>query len=223
MSSCPTPEATAYRKAPATAYSSPEMAADLADLIRALGLDRPVVMGHSMGGFSTTLLAADHGDCLRAAILEDPGWRPKMEAPSDEAVQHRLAEGMAQLEAMKETSRDELMALCHRESPKWSEAELGPWADAKLQLSPRIAYNYTYVREPYYEVMARVRCPVLLITANVALGSNVTSEMAAEAQRIWPQTEVVNVPESGHNIRREGFARLMAAVKAFLARQYPAG
>ena len=209
-------------EAPATAYSSPKMAADLADFIQVLGLDRPVVMGHSMGGFSTTLLAADYGDCLRAAILEDPGWRPKTAPPTESVVQARLAEGMANLQSMKEMSREALIARCHQESPKWSEDELGPWADAKLQLSPQIAYNYTHVREPYDEVMARVRCPVLLITANVALGSNVTAEMAAEAQRIWPQTEVVNVPESGHNIRREGFDKLITAVKEFLARQYPA-
>lgn len=210
-------------EAPETAYSSPTMAADLAGAIRVLGLDRPVVMGHSMGGFSTTLLAADYPDCLRAAILEDPGWRPKLPAPAEDEVQQRLVEGMAQLQAMKEMALDELMALGRQQNPKWSDDELGPWAEAKRQLCPRIAFNYTHVREPYNEAMARVRCPVLLITANVSLGSNVTAEMAAEAQRIWPQTEVVNVPESGHNIRREGFAPLIQAVKGFLARQYAAG
>jgi pimeloyl-ACP methyl ester carboxylesterase len=129
---------------------------------------------------------------------------------------------MAQLQAMKEMSLDELMALGRRQNPKWPDDELRPWAEAKRQLCPRIAFNYTHVREPYNEVMARVKCPVLLMTANVALGSNVTAEMAAEARRIWPQTEVVNVPEEGHNIRREGFATMLQAVKDFLRRQYVA-
>src|SRR5579884_3987242 len=67
--------------APETGYSSKERAADLADLIEALHLDKPAVGGHSMGAQTTFRLAADYPDLLRCAILEDPGFRPANPPP----------------------------------------------------------------------------------------------------------------------------------------------
>src|SRR5512135_2547586 len=49
-------------------------ARDLAGVIQALKLERPVVGGHSMGGSTATALAAGWPGLVRAVILEDPGW-----------------------------------------------------------------------------------------------------------------------------------------------------
>ena len=45
---------------------------DLAALIRALKLERPILMGHSMGSASVAQFAARYPDVPRAVILEDP-------------------------------------------------------------------------------------------------------------------------------------------------------
>ena len=52
---------------------------DLAALIRALKLERPILMGHSMGSASVAQFAARYPDVPRAVILEDPDWsgRPR--------------------------------------------------------------------------------------------------------------------------------------------------
>jgi pimeloyl-ACP methyl ester carboxylesterase len=55
--------------APAQPYTIAGYADDLAFLIGALGLDRPVVVGHSMGGLVTLDLAARHGDRISAAVV----------------------------------------------------------------------------------------------------------------------------------------------------------
>ncbi len=49
-----------------------EHAASLAVLIRALGLDRPVVVGHSMGSQVVTTLAAEHPDSLASLVVIAP-------------------------------------------------------------------------------------------------------------------------------------------------------
>src|SRR5215203_2109357 len=45
---------------------------DLAGLIKALKLDKPILMGHSMGSASVAWFAAKYPDVPRAVILEDP-------------------------------------------------------------------------------------------------------------------------------------------------------
>src|SRR5688572_13896619 len=45
---------------------------DLADLIKELKLNRPILMGHSMGSASVARFAAKYPDVPRAVILEDP-------------------------------------------------------------------------------------------------------------------------------------------------------
>jgi pimeloyl-ACP methyl ester carboxylesterase len=67
------------------------------------------------------------------------------------------------------------------------------------------------------ELLARVRCPVLLLTSDPARGAIVTPEAVQEAKRIRPSLEVVRLSGAGHNIRREQFEAFMAAVSGFLA------
>jgi pimeloyl-ACP methyl ester carboxylesterase len=53
-------------------YTMAGYADDVAWVIDRLGLDRPVVVGHSMGGAIALQLAADHPDAVRAIVLDDP-------------------------------------------------------------------------------------------------------------------------------------------------------
>ncbi|MEZ4831946.1 MAG: alpha/beta hydrolase [Caldilineaceae bacterium] len=60
--------------APADGYSFDDQADDLIAFIQALGLDRPVIMGHSLGGAVCAIVAAKAPQLIRAAILEDPAF-----------------------------------------------------------------------------------------------------------------------------------------------------
>jgi N-formylmaleamate deformylase len=62
-----------------------------------------------------------------------------------------------------------------------------------------------------------LRCPVLLVTADVERGAIVSPEVAEEATRLNPNIRVVHVPGAGHNIRREQYAAFQSAVQGFLA------
>ena len=119
--------------APEQGYGSADHANDLAGVIRALGLKRPAVLGHSMGAASTLALAGLYPDLPRAILLEDPPpwWTPAaaQESPARLAA---LRQGIIEL---KRKTREELIAHARSGSPTWPEAELGPWADAKLRFS----------------------------------------------------------------------------------------
>ena len=57
--------------APEQEYTLEAFADDVAWMIKELGLDRPIVCGHSMGGFVTVMLGKNHPESLRARILVD--------------------------------------------------------------------------------------------------------------------------------------------------------
>jgi pimeloyl-ACP methyl ester carboxylesterase len=197
--------------APEGGYGSGERAADLAGLIVALELDRPAVGGHSMGAGTTLRFAAGYPDLLRCAILEDPGFRAADAPPRAGGPRQMMLERQGK-------TRDELVAQARQAHPSWGEDELGPWADAKLQVSPRFAEApRTFPERPdFRELLPKVRAPVLLITSDPELGGIVTPEVAEEAQRLLPSMRVVRLSGAGHNVRREQFARYLEVVRAFL-------
>ncbi len=70
--------------APEHGYAPSGHAADLAGAIGALGLQRPALLGHSMGAATALALAGTHPDVVGAILLEDPPawWVPALETPA---------------------------------------------------------------------------------------------------------------------------------------------
>jgi pimeloyl-ACP methyl ester carboxylesterase len=201
--------------APEQGYGSADHANDLAGVIRALGLKRPAVLGHSMGAASTLALAGMYPDLPRAILLEDPPtWWAPAEAREAPARLAALRQGIVEL---KRKTREELIAHAHSGSPTWPEAELGPWADSKL----RFSFNILVAPEPaavdWPATVRRITCPALLITADPALGALVTPESAAALQALAPQIRIAHIAGAGHSIHRERFDRYIEVVRAFLA------
>ena len=119
--------------------------------------------------------------------------------------------------ARQQRTRDELIALCRQRSPTWPEDELGPWADAKLQVHPSAVELYG--REPGdWRATARgIQCPALLVTADPERGAIITPEQAEEAGRLLPRGQTVRIAGAGHSIQRENSVAFLGAVRAFLA------
>ena len=105
-----------------------------------------------------------------------------------------------------------MIAHQHAQSPTWSEAELGPWADSKLRLSFNVLRRGKPAPVDWPAIVQRITCPTLLITADPEKGGLVTPEAAA-AFKTRAAGAVAHIGGAGHNIRREQFARYMEIVK----------
>ena len=202
-------------EAPDEGYTAVERADDLAGLVAALRLDKPAIMGHSMGAATTLYCAALHPDLARAAVLEDGGMRSSQPDrgfnPARAAAMHQRARDQ------RELTKEALIARCRAENPAWDEVELEPWADAKQRLSPKAIGHPIGNEQPVWQdALARVTCPLLLITADLERGASVAPETADEARRILPTLRVANIAGAGHSVRREQFEAYIAAVKSFL-------
>ncbi len=68
-------------RAPGTDGSLVQQAALVAELIRALGLQQPIVVGHSLGGAIALMLALNHPGCVRSLALVAPLTQPQAAPP----------------------------------------------------------------------------------------------------------------------------------------------
>ncbi|MBN2303889.1 MAG: alpha/beta hydrolase [Anaerolineae bacterium] len=200
---------------PDTGYSPADHVADVIGLIAALGLDRPAVLGHSMGGEITATIAATIPGQIRAVVLEDPPW-----SAQEMTREERLAiipDWRAGLVRMQAQSREDLFAQIREEAPGWHESEYGPWVDAKRQLTLNVLQYIEANRASWRELLPRITCPLLLVHAEVDRGGIVTPPLAEEiAAR--PNVEAVFIPDAGHSIRRDQYEAYLAAVRDFLGR-----
>ncbi len=204
--------------APESGYTTEDRAADLAACIRGLGLKGVAVLGHSMGGSTAAMAAAQYPDLIAKALLEDPAWWdedvPERFMPPDDP-EAWLKERRENILKQKRMSRDALIALCRKQSPAWANDELDNWAISKQQLSPNVIQIFTPSR-PWSEVAGSLQCPTLLITADVDKGAIVTPKLAAQATALNPRIRVAPIAGAGHNVRREAFRAYMKAIIAFL-------
>lgn len=205
--------------APETGHTTEDRADDLAGLVQALGLEKPAVLGHSMGASTASAAAAKYPDLFGKVLLEDPAWWDE-ESPrrtmTDEERAVWIQERREKIVAQAKMSRDALLALSQEQSPDWQEAERGPWVLSKQQLSPNVVSGYTGKPRPWREIAEAITAPTLLITADTERGAIVTPEIAAAASELNPKIEVVVIEDAGHSIRRDAFKAYMAAVEAFL-------
>lgn len=204
--------------APEGGYDSKMMALDLAGFIQQLQLKKPILMGHSMGASTVFQATASYPGLVRAAILEDPPFRETSSEEEDKWRKNMAGKMRQAMLGYKSTSREALIAMVHKQNPTWPEDELGPWADSKLRLSTAFldSQQKRVHEDPPWETLAKITCPVLLVTGDPDEGAIVTPEFAARAAAILPTLQVANIPGAGHNIRREGFAAYLKAVKGFL-------
>lgn len=198
---------------PESGYQSADRVADLLGLLDALGLERVVALGHSMGGDATALLAATAPQRVRAAILEDPPFW------SDGSVSgpQIAAEWAAGLQADKALGKAGLLTKARTELTRWDPTTFDAWSDAKLQANERVFSWLVDRPNNWREILPTITVPTLLITADPALGAIITPAIAAAFADACPGGQVVQISDAGHCIRYEQRVAYLAAVRAFLA------
>jgi pimeloyl-ACP methyl ester carboxylesterase len=211
------PDAQGHGKSERFTIGSSEKthAFQIAGLIKQLKLDKPLVMGHSMGAGITANLAADFPDLPKAILLEDPGWQlPGSISFEPENTRKDMVKDLARhashsLAQIKEDG--------HRSNPKWSEAELAPWAESKTQFDQAL-FNYPPPNPTaYLDFVVKIDCPALLITAE---NGKLAPVVAMEIEKIWKSRHYfkwARVMSAGHNIRREQFMVFTAIVNSYIS------
>jgi N-formylmaleamate deformylase len=207
-----------FSQAPEMGYGVEERAADVADLIRVLEIDHPVMLGHSMGAETAIAVAGLYPDLVRGAILEDPPWPGRFWGSTMEERRERADQWQAEIRLQKSKSKEALIAEAREKYPVWPKEELDPWAEAKQQVSPLVTNMVLATRRRWNDYLRQAQCPVLLLTGDPERGAIVTEQTAREAAQYWKDGRTVHISGAGHSIHREQFRPYIHAVKEFLAR-----
>lgn len=204
---------------PESNYTPHDHAEDLVGLIRALGLEQPAVIGHSMGGGSASILADSYPEHVGRLILEDPAWFPaEVGGKVDEADTLRRRREFAERTAWRKSlSLEEVTATTRRDNPLWSDDEFPAHSEAKHQVSENV---FKFVRssvKPWWEIVPTLRCPTLVLTGDTERGAIISANMAEKIQALNPRIEVIRLAGAGHNVRREQFDDFVRHVRRFLS------
>lgn len=211
-------------------------AADLAAVLAALDVDRPIVTGHSMGAFVAVLVAAALGDRVRSTLLVDGGV--PLELPPGETLgdyaARLLGPALARLE-MTFASTEDYRALwrAHPALAEWSPT-LDAYVDADLygspptlRPSPVLAAVEADTRDEfgpdwYLDAARAIRGPVTLLTAPRGLLDAeplYTSARAAGFRADIPQLRVAEVPDGNHYsiVLGRGADRVATEIRSLIA------
>ena len=186
---------------------------DLAGLIKELKLNRPILMGHSMGSSSVARFAAKYPDVARAVILEDPGL-VRAAAPAAGAAAQTPEQRRATILTRNNSTEAALVAGCMKNSPKWGQSECEFWAPSKRRHHPATVANVPSALPPVGELFPKITAPTLILKADAQ--GDLRKQNEEVAGRL-PRGKIVHIEGAGHNVRRENKAQTIEVMKAFLS------
>lgn len=192
-----------------------ERAFDVAGLISALGLEKPTLVGHSLGAVAVALCAGLYPELPGRVILEDP---PTFERFAAQGEEDKKARELWKAKAIQnqDLSVEALVEMNRQESPDWPEAERLPWAQAKKQFNINVFDESSTDAATGNNIVKQISCPTLLLTADPKMGAMMPTDKADNLVSILPAARHVNIQGSGHSIRREQPAAYLQAVNDFL-------
>ena len=204
-------------------YSYELMAQDIAMLIQDLKLEKPQIIGHSMGAALATLVASNYPELVSRIILEDPAFRLKKANKILKGIAKPLIKlamgGMVKdsYEKNLEKGRKSNVKRGKKNKSQWSEEELQPWAESKALFKKndgkKAFMGIIDDTTDWKEVLQNISCPVLLITSDKGMTKD---EKAQEIVDLIKDCKWVKIEGAGHNIRREQYERYIEEVQDFL-------
>lgn len=205
-------------------YGVDEMTEDAAAFIRTLGIARPVVVGHSMGGMVTLALACRHPELLRALVVVDIG--PEVNEHGTRMIRDFVGRNI------EFDDLEEFLDRVERYDPYRPRAHIERTVKYNLirradgryvskadrrRFAPRDAGSEGAARlpgAPGLADLAGLELPLLIVRGG---DSNVLDPQAAERfAAAVPGAELAVVPGCGHNVASQNTPGFLAVLESFL-------
>lgn len=191
-------------------YSVPTMAQDIVNVLDHLGWKRALLAGHSMGGRSTTYVAARHPERVAGLALID--YSPENAPAGSKRVTQTVA-----------NTPDKFASIEHAMKYFWQsnrarfENYLTP--DFRLKRDPYFRDQFRLPERPklgvdMWQLIGEARCPLLSMRGTRS--DLYAAETVQKMKAANPRLQVVEV-EAGHNIAGENPQGFIAALRPFLA------
>jgi pimeloyl-ACP methyl ester carboxylesterase len=199
------------------AYGTRHYLADLQQFIASLGLQKPILMGHSMGGHNSLIYATQHAQELSALILVDTDatypevavqfLRKLGEKPAKEF--DSFVEAISRFQLLPRETLISTEKLRYLASFAFRERSDGKWV-AKLD-------RKTLFREPIdgRPFLSQITCPTLFVRAEHSPIHSL--EKIERLVNQLPNGRWVEVKDTYHHVMLDNPEGLAQAVREFLA------
>jgi pimeloyl-ACP methyl ester carboxylesterase len=211
-----------------TGFTPQLLTEDVADVIQALKLDRPHILGFSMGSDTVIRLAATHPGLMRTIIVagtsdQAPQTQDFVNSPGYQAWYQSFVD---YLKALKTQTHEERMISSLRMLPPGtplpSEDQYVPLVEAYAHVDIDLVLLgnelWSRARQQYEEVrqlQTSITCPVLLMYSEHFSTPGVPVTLREEPGE-RPNEKIVRFENAGHLIHREHFERFVEVVTMFL-------
>jgi pimeloyl-ACP methyl ester carboxylesterase len=190
------------------------MAEDINKIIEILGLNNVILIGHSMGGNIAAKVAQKFPDAVERLVLEDPGFMVGEMSWIKKAFYKFLMRVLLKLLLRGDSQK--IFKRGKERNPKWSEEELKPWAESKVQFknqNPKKLIRSLIKSYNWEEIVEQIKCPTLLITSEEGI---MEDGLVKKVLELNENVKWIKIDSAGHNIRRENMEDYLSAVKFFL-------
>lgn len=211
---------------------------DVVGFVKAMNLEKPILMGHSMGAATVMRLGAEYPDLAKAIIMLDPmlgsfpgrprgetNKAPKNNVPSTPKQTNQESKNLSinmfgdpeKLVAQNNYNFDDLVAKCHKSSPKWDMVDCQYWALSKIQ------YHGPYTPEAWKAMsgvmmtgnsLSKISVPALILKADASPEIRKTNE---EIARVMQKGKLVHIDGAAHNLHHDDLNRTLKEINEFLA------
>lgn len=202
---CPDQRGHGRSDAPETGYRGPDFADDVVVLLDALGIERAIVGGHSLGARNAWLTAARHPDRVAAVLAVD--YTPWVEAAVLDELAERVAGGdrdfgsVAEIEQYLAARYPLLPADAVARRAAWGYRELADGRWRTLADPAAMQQLITGLREPFQLEFESVTAPMSHLRG--ALSRIVGDAAWASATAARPGDRWVLDPDADHYVPEE--------------------
>ena len=215
---------------PELRYDYDFLVADLEAVTKALGVERMVLIGHSLGGRASMLFAGKHPERMAGLVIVDSA--PAFDVRGTTRIRQEAEQRDPSFASVAEYAR----VLAHnfpagqpQSLARMAKHELKPRADGRFER--RIDPNFMAGRVPptpaeqearerettkrLWEALARIACPTLVVrgAASDVMSPEVADKMVDE---VLAKGTLAVVPQSAHSVMTDNPRGFNEAVAAFV-------
>lgn len=203
-----------------TPFDDASRIADLVTIVEQLKLDRPALIGHSMGAATIAQAIAAHPQLSRGVVLEDPAWSE----PTGAEIEARRGPRSKYLAEWKQWVADlqakpfaEALAQRRNDEPNWSPIDVETSLGGRLEFQLDLFDHFPMERSPWRPLIPQFDCPTLLLLGdNLGRGAIITRAHAEEAAQMNPLIQWTQIAGAGHHIKYDRFDEYIDEIITFL-------
>jgi pimeloyl-ACP methyl ester carboxylesterase len=204
---------------PVVDYRVASHVGDIEGFVDAMGFERPIIVGQSMGGLNSIAYAIRHSEKMRAMVIVDVA--PEISAPGADRIRDfsstpELDSLEAFLERAVKFNPIRNPAVLRRSLYyNLRQTPAGKWAfkhDQRRRTDDSMK-SFQEDRVRLAAEVSKIKCPTLIVRGAL---SEVLSDVSAEKfARSLPNGRWVRVEKSGHNVQGDNPRALLDAMQTF--------